>query len=231
MAESRADLVLCTGDLTATATAAEFSAAKVLLAPLTQAPFLCIPGNHDVYTGESVGRYAEYFGVDPAVESARFGEIDIIRVDACHPDWLSRGRLGESGIKLLERVLASGEAPALVAMHYPLRNRQGERYGPATRAMVDAEAVEATLQASSRVRWVVHGHEHHGYRVEIPRPGGPILSINPGSSGYAYLPAQRRTAHFCIYEFAGEEMLNVERYAFNGDCFVPEEGGSFATGR
>ena len=57
------DLVVCTGDLTATATEDEFLAARELLAPvLERFPFLVLPGNHDVYTGESVGRFARHFG-------------------------------------------------------------------------------------------------------------------------------------------------------------------------
>jgi 3',5'-cyclic AMP phosphodiesterase CpdA len=60
------DLVVCTGDFTATALEEEFVAARALVAGL-DAPLLAIPGNHDCYTGESVGRYAKHFGEAPPV--------------------------------------------------------------------------------------------------------------------------------------------------------------------
>ena len=225
------DLVLCTGDLTATATDAEFAGALELLSPLTVAyPFLCIPGNHDVYTGESVGRYSEYFGANEVVSVSTHGEIDIVRVDVCHPDWLSRGELGPVGLEKLDAALAKSERPALIAIHYPLRDRRGERYGPPTRALSDADAVETVLLKHARVKWLVHGHEHHGFRTEIPRAGNPITVIDPGAGGYAYLPERGRTAHFCVYEFAGSTLVSVERYRFDGKAFLAEPGGAFATG-
>ena len=43
------DVVLCTGDLTATGTDAEFLAARELLAPITDRfPFFVISGNHEI---------------------------------------------------------------------------------------------------------------------------------------------------------------------------------------
>ncbi len=225
-----ADVVLCTGDLTATATDAEFAAAAELFAPLRARDWLVIPGNHDVYTGESVGRFARHFGPVAPVRVERRGGWDVVLVDVCHPDWLSRGWLGEGGLAALEAALAGGSAPALVALHYPLRSRRGERYGGAARACIDAEAIEAICVRHPRVRLVVHGHEHHGFRTELPRDGDPIPVIDPGASGYAFLPKRGRTAHFCVYEVDAAGLRTVERYAFDGERFVSEAGGPFATG-
>ncbi len=225
------DLVLCTGDLTATATAAEFACAAALVAPLrSRFPWVAIPGNHDVYTDESVGRFARSFGPTAPVRVHTAGGWDVVLVDVCRPDWLSRGWLGHTGLTELEATLAGGTLPALVAIHYPLRNRRGERYGPSTRACIDAEAIEAVLVRFPRVRLVVHGHEHHGYRTELPRDGDPIPSIDPGAGGYAHLPQRKRTAHFCVYELDGDKLSAVERYAFDGERFVPEAGGAFQSG-
>ncbi len=225
------DLVLCTGDLTATATEAEFVAAAELLAPLRERfDWLVIPGNHDVYTGESVGRFAQHFGPVAPVRVERRGTWDIVLIDVCHPDWLSRGWLGADGITLLGKALSEGERPALVAIHYPLRGRRGEPHGPPTRACIDAPAIEAVCVKYPRVQMVVHGHEHRGYRVEIPREGTPIVSIDPGAGGYAHLPDDKRTAHFCVYTLGDQGLEGVERFAFDGERFVPEVGGAFATG-
>ncbi|GDX82324.1 metallophosphoesterase [Deltaproteobacteria bacterium] len=230
---AKPDLVLCTGDLTATATEAEFVAAAALMEPIrTRFDWLAIPGNHDVYTGESVGRFAQHFGALAPVRVERRGTWDVVLVDVCHPDWLSRGWLGSGGVSALETVLSTGEAPVLLALHYPLRGRDGARHGPATRACIDAEAIEAACVKNPRVKMVVHGHEHHGYRVEIPREGGgaPIASIDPGAGGYAFLPEKKRTAHFCVYTLGEAELEGVERFAFDGERFVSEAGGAFASG-
>lgn len=225
------DLVLCTGDLTATATEAEFVGAAALVAPLRERfPWVAIPGNHDVYTGESVGRFARHFGAAPAVRTERFGGWDVVAIDVCHPDWLSRGWLGAEGIAALDAELASGSGPALVALHYPLRGRKGDPYGPGTRACVDAREIEAVLLRHERVRLVVHGHEHHGFRTELSGGGRSIPIVDPGASGYAYLPARGRTAHFCVYELDDDGLRGVERFRFDGEAFVPEPGGAFATG-
>jgi 3',5'-cyclic AMP phosphodiesterase CpdA len=225
------DLVLCTGDLTATATEAEFEAAAELVAPLrARFPWLAIPGNHDVYTGESLGRFARHFGPVEAVAVHAVGEVDVVLVDVCHPDWLSRGWLGAEGLDALEKALAGSDRPALVALHYPLRGRRGDRYAPSTRACIDAEAIEATIARHARVRLVVHGHEHHGFRTAVAGAAGEVPIIDPGAGGYAFLPAKHRTAHFCIYIFEGGTLSDVQRFAFDGVAFGPEAGGAFATG-
>lgn len=228
---ARPDVVLCTGDLTATATEAEFVAANALLAPLRERlPWLAIPGNHDVYTGESVGRYARYFGECPPVRVEAHGGWELVLLDVCHPDWLSRGWAGPEALADLERALSASSAPALLALHYPLRGRRGEPYGPAARACVDAREIEAIILRHPRVKLVVHGHEHHGFRTELVGEDRSVPILDPGASGYAHLPARGRTAHFCVYELDGNAIVGVERLRFDGAAFVPEPGGAFATG-
>lgn len=227
------DLVFCTGDLTATATEAEYALAVELLAPLTDRfPFVVQPGNHDVYTDESVGRFAHFFG--RWCEGGRFplvrraGPVDLVLVDTAIPDWLSRGRAAD--LAALDEALAAGVGPAWLLLHYPLRNRRGEPYGPSTRSLVNAAEVEAVIARHPRVRAVFHGHEHHGYRTEVPTPAGPIPSLNPGASGYAWLPGRRRTAHFNLYEVKDDGSFTVERHAWDGQRFAPEAGGAYSTG-
>lgn len=224
VAELAPDVVLCTGDLTAVGTDAEFVASKALLAPL--GAYRVIPGNHDVYTRESVGRFARHHGETAWPAVWRHGEVDVVAIDVCHPDWLSRGWCDAAQLTALDAVLASSDAPAWVMLHYPLRNRRGEPYGPAARACRNAAAIEAVIGRHARVRAILHGHEHHGYRTHV----GGVLSLNPGASGYAWLPAKGRTAHFCVYEEEGGEITGVERWAWNGVSFELEAGGAFATG-
>jgi 3',5'-cyclic AMP phosphodiesterase CpdA len=229
-------LVVCTGDLTSTATPEEFERAAALLAPLTDRfPFLVIPGNHDVYTVESAGRFRKHFGawsndgVFPFVRS--FEGVDFVAIDVSRPDVLSRGLTPAAQLAELDTLLAAGSAPAVLLVHYPLRDRQGQPYGPFTRNLENAAALEAVLARHSRVVAVLHGHEHHGYRTVVPRAGTPILSLDPGASGYAYLPARRRTAHFNLYDIGPDGTFAVDRLAYDGTTFVPEPGGAYASGR
>lgn len=231
------DLVLCTGDLTSTATPEEFERARAVLQPIVERfPFLTIPGNHDVYTRGSVGRFARCFG-----EWANGGEfpfvlhqggVDFVAVDVVRPDWLSRGLLPAEQLARLDALLAGGHAPAVVLVHYPLRGRHGAPYGPTTRALANAAELEAVLTRYDRVVALLHGHEHHGFRAEIPRGDGrpPILVLDPGASGYAFLPERRRTAHFNLYDVDGTGRLDVQRYAYDGERFAPEAGGAYSSG-
>lgn len=233
---SEPDLVVCTGDLTSTATPQEFERAAALLAPLTDRfPFLVLPGNHDVYTSESLGRFRKHFGewsndgVYPYVRN--YGGVDFVALDVSRPDFLSRGLTPRQQLEALEGLLASGGvAPAVVLLHYPLRDRRGGPYGPFTRSLENALELEAVLARHPRVVAVLHGHEHHGYRTVIPREGSPLHSLNPGASGYAFLPERRRTAHFNLYDIDATGGLGVERFAFDGAAFAPEAGGAYATG-
>lgn len=231
------DAVVCTGDLTATATEQEFEAARTLLGPLIERfPFVVLPGNHDVYTGESRGRFATWFGAHcdggtfPHVASV--GAWDFVCLDTARPALLSRGRADPDMLARLDTCLAEGgDRPALLLVHYPLRNRHGAPYGPSTRNLEGAAALEGVLARHPRVQAVLHGHEHHGYRTEVPLADGRRLpSFDPGASGYAWLPDKRRTAHFNLYTLDERAMVAVARHAWNGERFLPEVGGAYATG-
>ncbi len=224
------DRVVCTGDLTATATEAEFDAFKEFIEPVVaKIPFDCIPGNHDVYTGESTGRYRERF--DPEFSPVRtvdLGPVMLCLVDVCFADWLSRGRAEPGTLRLLDEALAAATKSVLLGLHYPLRDRRGAVYGPHTRALINAAEIEALIEKHTCVKAVLHGHEHHGFRTTVGTRGVPIF--NPGAAGYAFLPDKGRTAHFNIYEVDHSGVVGVDRYAWNGNTFEPEAGGAYATG-
>ena len=226
------DLVVCTGDLTATATEEEFLAAREVLAPVLDGlPFVVLPGNHDVYTGDGRARFEVHFGawanggVFPFVRRA--GGWDLVLFDVVRPDWLSRGRAGKEALASLDALLAAGSSPAMLLLHYPLRDRHGAPYGPSTRALEGAAALEEVLARHPRVKAVLHGHEHHGFRTVLPT-GQQVL--DPGASGYAHLPAKRRTAHYNVYTLDDDAIVGIERHAWDGSRFLPEPGGAYATG-
>jgi 3',5'-cyclic AMP phosphodiesterase CpdA len=233
---ARPDLVVCTGDVTSTGTDREFSLARELLGPvLGAAPFLAIPGNHDVYTRDGVGGLERHF--PEAVPGGRYpyrathGGVEFVGLDVSRPWPTSQGKAPDAQLAALERLLADGSSPVVVLLHYPLRGRDGAPYRPFTRNLANARAVEEVLSRSARVKAVLHGHEHHGYRTVVQISGRELLSLNPGAGGYAHLPRQRRTSHFCVYDLDAAGRFAVERFAYDGRAFVPEAGGAFASGR
>ncbi len=232
------DVVVFTGDLTAQALDAEFSAARELLDPiLSRFPTIMIPGNHDTYVREHTpgDRMRELFGEwmgDPMPSAEIHNGVRFVRLETCRCHPLSSGWTPEEQVESLHQVLTETEAQfTFLCIHYPLLDRKGEPYGPATRALANGEQVRQAIQTVPGIDAILHGHEHHGFRTQLNGLTGPIEILNPGASGYAYLPHQNRTSHLCVYTVEGTRLANVERFTFDGTQFVPETGGAFATGR
>ena len=232
------DVVVFTGDVTAQALDAEFEAAEALMAPLlSRFPAVLIPGNHDTYVREDApgDRMRRWFGSwmgEKAPWLHTFDEIAFLHLETCRLDVLSRGLTPPKQLEEAEALLEqAGDRFVFLCQHYPLLSRHGTPYGPSTRALQNASAVEAFLQRTDRIGAVLHGHEHHGFRVDIPTGGGPRPILNPGASGYAFQPKQDRTAHINIYEVDSGGLHDIQRLRYNGSAFVPEPGGAYATGR
>jgi 3',5'-cyclic AMP phosphodiesterase CpdA len=161
--------------------------------------------------------------------------VQFVCIDSCRAHLLSSGQVSSSQLERLDTLLSSNElddGPVFVVLHYPLRGRQGDAYGPPARAIENAAEVEAVLKTHGpRITAILHGHEHHGYRTSLPYEGGEIPIFNPGASGYAWLPDHGRTAHFNLYTLEGGR-VEVERFRWSGDrkAFEPEPGGAYASG-
>lgn len=232
------DVVVFTGDLTAQALDAEFAGARALLDPiLSQTPTVMIPGNHDTYVRETTPgeRMRELFGGwmgdgMPAVHD--FGEVVFLSMETCRLHPLSSGWTPPEQFAQAEALLAAHKDRfVFLCIHYPLLGRGGEPYGPATRALANGARFREWLSGVRGINAILHGHEHHGFTVDIQTGDGPVPILNPGASGYARIPEQDRTAHMNIYEVASGEIKDLRRLTFNGEAFVPESGGPYASGR
>lgn len=238
------DAIICTGDLTAQATPAEFEAAHRLLSPLfSRFPSVLIPGNHDVYTPQNARErsiealFGQWTGRGdwPRI-TALSDTLSVVALDTCraHP-FLSSGTVRSEALERLDEVLShwpEGKG-CILAIHYPLRDRRGAPYGPPGRALTNADEVEAILcRHDTKITAIMHGHEHHGFRTELQGPNKAIPILNPGASGYAWLPEKRRTAHYNLYTFGEGFAFQVTRFTFDGERqdFVLEPGGAYATG-
>ena len=231
------DLTLITGDLTAQGLDSEFAAVQELLQPLASAaPLYMIPGNHDLYVAEQKPgtRMRTFLGqwmspTSPGI--AHFGDVSALYIETCRPTWLSSGATELSHLHAAERLLEEARAFTFLCLHYPLIDRHGERYGPSRRANNQAAAIDAWVRKQPQIGAILHGHEHHGFHAALAADHGDIHVLNPGASGYAWLPAHDRTAHFNVYTVEEGILKTIERYRWNGTEFQPEDGGPYATGR
>ena len=235
------DLVVCTGDLTAMATDAEFAAVQELLRPLTECvDFLLVPGNHDVYTRGAYrerrleARFSRFTGGGAYPALHRRGDLAFIGLDVCRPHpLLANGRMPADQLAKLGRLLMADELQdvfTVILLHYPLRDSRGQPYGPWTRGLRNAAALESILARSPQVGLILHGHEHHGFRSALPTARGPVPIFDPGASGLACRPDRGFTAHFNLYEIDGGGLGRIERFALRGERFVCESGGPYHSG-
>jgi 3',5'-cyclic AMP phosphodiesterase CpdA len=234
----RPDVVVITGDLTAQALDAEFAEARQLLDPVLSAfPTVMISGNHDTYVSEAYpgARMREVF--HPWMGAAtphlhRFGDVAFLTLETCRAHPLSSGYTAPTQLEAASALLAEAAgAFTFLCIHYPLRGRRGEPYGPWTRALSNAADVERWVASTDRLGAILHGHEHHGFRATLPSGGGDIPILDPGATGYAPDPARDRTAHLNVYEVDGQGISDVRRLRFAEGRFEPEPGGAYATGR
>ena len=238
------DAVLFTGDATAQATEEEFESFKRLYGPVfSRQPSAAIPGNHDTYTQRTYRSRAiedhlsEWTGKGSWPRLHLLGDkLACIGVDACRAHIFSSGKVDKDQLARLDKMLHSSavqDRELFILIHYPLRDRRGDPYGPSGRALSNAREVETVLlKHSHRIRAILHGHEHHGYQTALEDGDKRIPILNPGSSGYAWTPDKDRTAHFNVYTLS-EGTLAIERFRYDGerDGFFPEPGGAYATGR
>ncbi|HEY6100352.1 MAG TPA: metallophosphoesterase, partial [Anaeromyxobacter sp.] len=228
--EVNVDHLVVTGDLTFSGEPREFERAADMLRPFADARKLTVvPGNHDVWTEESVetGRFLRAIGPDGkgmrraapsyphvvplgddavllALDSARFGE----------DPWTTPGRLGSEQLRaareLVREHTKQGRA-ALLAFHHhvvlpPERVPSDARV--ARMPLADADQV-VRLVAELPVAAVLHGHRHTAFRVDLPGANGPTPVLCAGSaSRVADEPVRRARAY--VYEIDRSGVRSVE---------------------
>jgi len=240
--EQEPDVCVCSGDLTGMASPLEFQEIRSILAPiLDRFPVFMVPGNHDVYTRSAARkrRFEGSFGAwsgggrYPAVH--RHEQLTVVGLDCARPHpLLASGVLPTAQLEGLEGILNSGELDGsftILLLHYPLRNRHGGPYGSASRHLVNARDLEAVIASKPGIDLIVHGHEHHGFQTQLETGHGPIPIHDPGAGGRSYSTERNETAHFNVYTVLDRSLAKVERWALDGERFVEEPGGSYATGR
>jgi len=224
------DHLVVTGDLTLSAEPREFERAAEMLKPWADAGKLTVvPGNHDVWTEDSVdtGRFLRAIGADgkgmrrpeptyPAVvplgpevvlvalDSARWGEAP----------YETAGRLGPEQLKSARELCRAhqmeGKATVLAFHHHVLLppDRIPSDAAVARMPLADADQV-IRLLAELPVAAVLHGHRHCAFRVDVPGVAGPVPILCAGSaSRVTDVPVRRARAY--VYDLDASGLRGVE---------------------
>jgi len=171
------------GDFTSTATHGEYKMGQAFVEDLTRRGMRVqlVPGNHDVYTFESVrsGRFAQYFGayMPPGGYPSRStlpGGTPLILVPTVCPNWLSSAGYVTDEEAAATRALidACPPGPVLVGGHYPLLHRTATYASGRSRQLRNARALRTALGGSGRQILYVAGHVHRfSYTRDPDYPG------------------------------------------------------------
>ncbi len=194
LGEVGVDHLVVTGDLTFSGEPREFERAADLLRPFASAGKLTVvPGNHDVWTEESVetGRFLRAVGPDGrgmrraqasypqvvplgddavlvALDSARYGE----------EPFETPGRLGSEQLRAARELAREhskqGRAIVLAFHHHVVLppERVPSDAQVARMPLADADQV-VRLVAEVPIAAVRHGHRHTSFRVDLPGASGP----------------------------------------------------------
>lgn len=190
------DLVICSGDFTAMGTEAEFAAAREAFQPILDSPaeFVCVAGNHDLYTRRVVRekRFERHFGdvleidfpearVNGSWPTVRVFEdrVVVVCLNSARPNllpWRSSGRIPEEEIEALGRILGGPAVDGrftFIVTHYAPCLADGSPDTP-LHGMENAEAFLRTV-AGVEPGAVLCGHVHQTYRVRLPAIGPEVF--------------------------------------------------------
>jgi len=220
MEQAGVDHLVVTGDLTLSAEAAEFERAAKLLRRWADAGKLTIvPGNHDVWTAESVktSRFLRMVGPDgrgmrkPAASypfaALPTPEVAIVALDSSRfgdEPFETSGQIGSAQLQacreLVRNHVKEGRA-VLLALHHHLmlpRERVPSDSLVAQMPLSDADKL-VRLVSEVRVAAILHGHRHCAFRVDIPGAAGPTPVLCAGSaSRVTDVPVRRARGY--VYE-------------------------------
>lgn len=221
---------MVTGDLSFSGEPRELERAAELLRPFADAGKLTVvPGNHDVWTADSVetGRFLRLVGPDgkgmrkaaPSYpQVVHLGdEAVLVALDSARQGddpWTTPGRLGKEQLKsareLVREHSKQGRAVLLAFHHHVVLppERVPSDVHVARMPLADADQV-VRLVAELPVAAVLHGHRHTAFRVDLPGAAGPTPVLCAGSaSRVADEPVRRARAY--VYELDRSGVRSVE---------------------
>ncbi len=234
------DLVAASGDLTQRAFPKQFMEARALLDRF-DAPWLAVPGNHDVYPWwrpgqrlvDPVRRFRRYICDDPYPQQSLPG-AEVVGVNSAHGWTVMGGRLGPRDREAIrDGFLGAQQAPAspasrpvrILVVHHHLHLLQ--EVGPHDVSRGATKALHAAAEAGVDLILCGHLHVSHIEHVKTTRPGREIGApataehrIVIASAGTATSTRGRRSnrrTNFYNHVRTGEGWFEVEERRYDPD--------------
>lgn len=223
LAELQPDLVVVSGDITQRAREGQFRAARRFLDALP-APWLCVPGNHDIPLLDLPRRliwprerYWRWIGWERAPLSV-VASVRVLGLDSTRRR--TTGMLTRRRLEPLP-VMFAGEPEELrvLVTHHPFIPRQLAGV---------AGALEAA--ALARVDVLLAGHQHLSYQRRIKEdPGLGILLVQAGTATSFRRRKKEPSNSFNVLLWDGAE-LTVALRTWNGSAFAEAAVRGFRRG-
>lgn len=194
------DLVVVAGDLTQRATRSQFAQARSFLDALP-APWLALPGNHDIPLVNLAARlmwpFARYRRriVAQTAPLIDLPGLRLIGVNTTDPLAHARGTLPAAEIdRIAFDIAARPEAMAVLVLHHPLYHPPGITKTP----IPEAEAALTRLAAAG-AQVILSGHLHEAWAGTVP--GAEAVLQVQGASALCARPEDRQS-EFALLEMA-----------------------------
>lgn len=182
----QANSICITGDFSLTALDKEFALAKQFVHTLAHhAPVYVLPGNHDVYTQQSLIQqtFYQYFPNTPLQNTGisfhkLFARWWLVLLDcSCLNGWFAaNGMIKSSQISILENfILSLPQDNIIIANHYPLLSTEKP-----THDLINNRSLQHVLKKYSNVHLYLHGHDHQAAMYHN-KDSAPHLILNSGS--------------------------------------------------
>lgn len=187
---SKADFLICLGDLVASGSGKEYQVSQETMAALN-CPYYTVPGNHDV-KGEGSVYYCQNL-------SPEYYYFDYSGFRFCFLDSSSMGIDAEQ-LAWLEETLAGGELPGYLFLHVPPVDPRGKDHGFLDPNQAQA-FIELVTASNSPVQGVFSGHIHlfnqsqtSGVQFVVSGGGGAPLYASADQGGYHHFALCRSTS-------------------------------------
>ncbi|MDZ4858524.1 MAG: metallophosphoesterase [Candidatus Hydrogenedentes bacterium] len=219
--------LLFTGDFSSTSLDAEFTRARKFVDAVRDRGFAIhlLPGNHDVYTFESLRarrfeqHFQSYMNECPSRNTLPGGTPLILVPTACPNMVSSRGRITDAEIARVRALVGAAPEPMIVAGHYPLLARTASYELTPQRQLRNADALRDVLGESGKRILYIAGHVHRFSHVRDPRYAN-LVHLTTGTF-FGHNRGEGFRGEFSEVRVRTEG-FEVLRHVFDGDWKVME---------